>query len=305
MDVTVAICTWNRAQSLDATLAHLCKLRVPPQTKWELVVINNRSTDNTEEVIGRYNSLLPLRAVVEHQQGISHSRNRVLAEAKGDLLLCIDDDVLVDPDWLQAYQRAAADWPEAAYFGGNIEPLFESSPPAWILKNPQLVEAPFAVRQLGHNTRPLDSSEMPFGANMAFRRRFLAGLSFDSTLGRVGAGFISGDEIDLIRRLLQQGAKGVWVGSARVKHIIPKERLTTGYIWNFFSGLAVAELRLNGMPPGKRWFNMPRWMIKLYLESRIKSLIYTARKGSRWARAFRESAWTFGALRELVKTRNC
>jgi glycosyltransferase involved in cell wall biosynthesis len=305
MDITVAICTWNRARLLDVTLTQMRKLRIPADIDWEILVVNNRSTDKTDEIIHRHTPHLPLRPLFEEKQGHSHARNRALMEAHGDLVLWTDDDVLVDPDWVAAYIEAAQAWPDAAYFGGNIEPLFETNPPAWILKNPQLVEAPFAVRQLGHDTRPLDSSEMPFGANMAFRRRFLAGLSFDSTLGRVGAGFISGDEIDLIRRLLQQGAKGVWVGSARVKHIIPKERLTTGYIWNFFSGLAVAELRLNGMPPGKRWFNMPRWMIKLYLESRIKSLIYTARKGSRWARAFRESAWTFGALRELVKTRNC
>jgi glycosyltransferase involved in cell wall biosynthesis len=301
MDVTVAICTWNRARTLDATLSHLRQLRVPPQTTWEVIVVNNRSPDNTEEVIKRYVSVLPLRSVIEHQQGISHSRNRVLAEATGDLLLCTDDDVLVDPDWMQAYQRAAEAWPEATFFGGTIEPLFEAAPPSWVLRNPKLVEGPFAVRRLGAETRPLDPLELPFGANMAFRRRNIEGLSFATALGRVGNGMVRGEESDFMRRLIDRGATGVWVGNARVRHFVPRERLTTRYIWNFFVSSGAADVRRRGGPGGKRWFNMPRWVIRQHIQYRLKSWFFAPRKNARWAGAFRESAATYGTLRELYR----
>jgi glycosyltransferase involved in cell wall biosynthesis len=301
MDITVAVCTWNRAQIFDATLSHLCNLRVSPETNWEVLVINNRSTDNTQEVISRYESRLPLRVVVERQQGISHARNRVLTEATGDLLLCIDDDVLVDPDWLQTYQRAAAAWPEATFFGGTIEPLFEAPPPNWVIRNPDLVESPFALRQLGAETRALEPAELPYGANMAFRRRNIGDVSFAAALGRVGQSMVRGEESDFIRRLMDRGATGVWVGGARVRHFVPCERLTTRYIWNFFASMGAADVRRRGGPAGKRWFNLPRWVIRQHIENRFKSWLFAPRKGARWADAFRESASTYGTLRELCR----
>jgi glycosyltransferase involved in cell wall biosynthesis len=301
VDITVSICTWNRAKLLDATLAQMCKLRIPAATDWEVLVVNNRSTDNTEAVVGQYLSQLPLRPLLEERQGVSFARNRVLAEARGKLLLCIDDDVLVDPDWLEAYQHAAEAWPDAGFFGGTIEPFFESEPPEWVLKNPKLVEAPFALRRLGCETRPLPQTELPYGANMAFRRECVRGVSFSSVLGRVGPGMIRGEESDFIRRLIDRGAHGVWVGSARVKHFVPRERLTTQYIWDFFAGMGAADVRRRGGPSGKRWFNMPRWVIRQHLENRVKSWLFALQKDDRWAAAFRESAATFGTLRELCK----
>lgn len=286
---------------LDATLAQLCKLRVPAGTDWELLVVNNACTDNTQEVIARYLSRLPLRSLFEQKQGISHARNRVMAEARSNLLLWIDDDVLVDEDWLAAYQRAANAWPDATYFGGTIEPLFESNPPAWILRNPELVAAPFAVRQFGNETRPLQKTELPYGANMGLRRDRVLGHSFPPLLGRVGSGMVRGEETDFIRQLMNRGDQGVWVGSARVKHIIPQERLTVQYMWNYFAGMGAADVRRRGGPPGKRLFNMPRWIIRQHIQSRIKSWLFAIKKNDRWAAAFQESAATFGTLRELRK----
>src|SRR3954466_10143738 len=110
MLVSVAICTWNRAENLDQTLAGLRGLHVPADVEWELLVVNNNSTDATEEVIARHTAQLPLRRLFERKQGLSNARNCAAAAARGDLLLWTDDDVLVDPDWLAVYVDSARRW---------------------------------------------------------------------------------------------------------------------------------------------------------------------------------------------------
>ena len=177
MLVTVAICTWNRAEFLDQTLAEMHKLRIPAGVDWELLVVNNHCTDDTNEVTARHAGKLPLRPLFEAKQGLSPAHNCAIQAARGELIVWTDDDVLVDPDWLDAYCQAAAQWPEATFFGGNIQPWFACEPPRWIVDNPRL--APFSERQLGSAVRLMSPQEYPFGANMAFRRAAIDPLAFD------------------------------------------------------------------------------------------------------------------------------
>jgi glycosyltransferase involved in cell wall biosynthesis len=120
---------------LDETLARLQELHIPEGVIWELLVVNNCCTDNTDEVISRHGARLPLRRLHEPRPGLSNARNCALGAARGDLLIWTDDDVLVDSRWLEEYVRAAHDWPEAAFFGGTVNPWFPKAPPRWILQN--------------------------------------------------------------------------------------------------------------------------------------------------------------------------
>src|SRR5262249_32698178 len=131
MDVTVAICTWNRAHLLDRGLSRFCELRVPDGLTWELLVVDNNCTDDTAAVVDKDADRLPVRRIVEPKQGLSNARNCAIRHATGALLIFTDDDVLVDELWLDAYVTAAARWPNAAYFGGVIIPKYEDEPPAW------------------------------------------------------------------------------------------------------------------------------------------------------------------------------
>src|SRR5262245_24832825 len=130
--ITVAVCTWNRAKLLEQSLASMRRLRVPSGHDWELLVVDNNCTDDTDAVLRSYAGCLPLRRLFEPTPGKSHAANLALAHARGELILWTDDDVMVDPDWLSAYAGAAARWPDVAYFGGRIVPLFEAPPPRWL-----------------------------------------------------------------------------------------------------------------------------------------------------------------------------
>jgi glycosyltransferase involved in cell wall biosynthesis len=291
--VTVGVCTWNRAALLDQTLTRMRELRLPAGATWELLVVNNNSTDDTDAVIENHAAAVPIRRLFEPMPGHSNARNRAIEHARGDLLVWTDDDVLVDPDWIAEYLKAAERFPEAGYFGGTVDPWFETDPPRWVVRNLALIPGPFAVRQLGPEVRPLAEKEQVFGANMAFRTDLLKQFRFNPELGRKGTGMLSGDETDLIDRIKATGRSGVWVGPARVRHYIPADRLTAAYVWRFFHGLGRTNQRLAPHDRGvSRFLGAPRWVIRLYLAERLKSLVLAPWGGPAWVRSFtRAAAW--------------
>ncbi len=129
MKITVAICTWNRHELLRKTLAEMTKLTVPPEVEWELLVVNNNCTDDTDDVIGEFEKQLPLKRIFEEKPGLSHARNCAIEHASGELLIWTDDDVLVDANWLVEYVKGAEAWPDASFFGGTVDPWFEIGTP--------------------------------------------------------------------------------------------------------------------------------------------------------------------------------
>jgi glycosyltransferase involved in cell wall biosynthesis len=297
--VSVIICTWNRADLLDMTLEHFARLRVPPGVGWELLVVNNNSTDHTDAVLQRHAGRLPLRRLFEPRPGKSFAANLALAEARSDLLLWTDDDIHVDPDWLAEYVAAARAWPDASYFGGTIEPLFSVTPPAWIRRHIDLLGGPYAVQQRGPDIRPLGPEEVPFGANMAFRGGVLRPGSFDPRLGPCKKTEIRGEEAELIRRLTGEGHRGVWVGTARVKHYIPPERLTQGYLWRYYVGLGRTEIRLHGRG-GRLLGGVPAWALRQYVTARAAMWLHWPWRGARWVRSLRTAARSLGIIQECL-----
>src|SRR5215469_16098458 len=126
MFVTVAICTFNRADSLRLTLDTLVAMRIPSNLAWELVIVNNNSTDHTDHVISEYVGRLQVRPEFEHKTGKSYALNRAADVAKGEYIVWIDDDVLADSGLLMAYVEAFRRWPEATIFGGRNKPKYEA-----------------------------------------------------------------------------------------------------------------------------------------------------------------------------------
>lgn len=171
MKFTVAICTWNRASLLSRVLTQLARIH-HPACAWEVVVVNNNSTDDTERVLDAFAGRLALRPVFEHRPGLSHARNAAVGQATGDYIVWTDDDALVDVSWLAAYRRAVERRPEAAVFGGPVRPQFEGTPPPWLSAAWLDIQAAFATRDLGAEPFELDiAGELPYGANFVVRAR--------------------------------------------------------------------------------------------------------------------------------------
>jgi glycosyltransferase involved in cell wall biosynthesis len=235
MRFTVAICTWNRAPLLSGVLERLTRLQNPPGA-WEVLVVNNGSTDDTERVLDAFAERLPLRRAFEPRPGLSHARNTAVGHARGDYVVWTDDDALVDAGWLAAYERAVESHPEAAVFGGPVRPLFEGTPPRWLSSAWEEIGMAYAARDLGGEPFELSGhGDLPYGTNFVIRSREQRQFAYDPALGRRREGGALGEETAVIRAILAAGGKGRWVPDASVEHWIPKERQTIRYLRSYFA----------------------------------------------------------------------
>jgi glycosyltransferase involved in cell wall biosynthesis len=303
MIVTVAICTWNRADLLDRTLTEMHSLRNPPGVEWELLVVNNHCTDDTDEVIARHSDRLPIRRLFEERQGHSHARNCAVAAAAGELIIWTDDDVLVDPDWMGRYVESAGRWPEISFFGGPVYPWFEVDPPGWISRNVHDLWGPFALLDLGSDVRPLSDKEGPIGANMAFRRDTLKEVGFSSRFGRVGGELRGSDEVDVITRVRKQGGRGLWVGNAGVRHFVPKARFTLEYLGRWYRCSGKDAVRLGWVEPCPTVLGVPRWVVRVCVAASAASWFLSPFKSDSWLQSFRNAAFFRGVIEETMAVR--
>lgn len=246
MDVTVSICTWNRAALLDQLLVSIGSLVVPDGCQWEVLVVNNNCTDATDEVIEKHAATIPIRREFESRQGIAHARNRAGEAAHGNWVLCTDDDTIVDKHWMVEYLRAIEAHPDADLFGGPIAPEFEVDPPAWLQHSFESVAVAYAHLDRGHESFKIDHPmQLPFGANMAIRGRHLKNDPFDVSLGRVKFERIAGEETLMLENLLHAGGHGWWHPEAKVRHFVPAANMTRRFLRKHFFDQGRTHVKMN------------------------------------------------------------
>lgn len=237
---TVALCTHNHADRLLRTLADLLGIQAP-QAPWELLVIDNASTDATQDILARraWTSGWQARVAREGKLGLSHARNRAIQDARGEYLIFIDDDETPDPGWLRACERLIREHAPDA-FGGRIEVLFEDQRPAWVTGE--------LMGFLGQLNRadaivPLTERGTSFyGGNFGFRKAVCDTVgTFDTLLGRKGTGNTGGEEVDFYRRLLDAGFKVWWTPEAVIYHRIQAAKLKRTYFLSLHYRQGCAE----------------------------------------------------------------
>jgi len=234
--VTIAICTWNRASLLQRTLDSMTSLQIPRGIEWEIVVVDNASTDATPDVIAQAATKLPVHGVHEPRQGHSFARNTAVAAARGELLVWTDDDVRVERDWISEFLQGAAAEPRTQFWGGTVLPDFESPPPRWVDENWEISSRIYALRDWKGIVPQVDLKHLPFGANFAIRTAAQRSYGFDPNFGRKGTGMRGFDEVDVFRRMLDAGEIGTWRVAAKLHHFIPTSRLTLDYVRRYYVG---------------------------------------------------------------------
>jgi glycosyltransferase involved in cell wall biosynthesis len=231
LDLSVLIATRNRALCLRETLRSMCRLQCEapgePPVRWELVIVDNGSTDDTAQVLAEFTTLLPLRSGYVGESGQNRARNSALADLRGRVTVLSDDDVSVAPDWLLEWRRGIARWPAASVFGGQITPSFPAGTPDWIsgARFPFRAQcfAAFAPRQ-GEG----GYAGTPFGPNFAVRTEVLREAAFREDLGPASDSYAVGGETELVMRLQRQGHTVVYLPLARVQHRLAAENLDIG-----------------------------------------------------------------------------
>ena len=234
------ICTYNREKYIYECLSRLASNSA--KEGWEIVLVNNNSTDNTAAECERFvEDYKPTnyRYVVETKQGLSFARNRGIAEAKGDWLVFLDDDAMVGEDYIANLQAHLKQHPEAGAFGGQIEPFFEDGEPEWCSKwSMGFVSA----IDRGDKVHVFPDNKFPIGANMGIKREVIEKVGmFNTELGRTGNNLLAGEEKDLFNRIREAGYEILYLPNIGVKHCIPGRRTTREFVERLAYGVGVSE----------------------------------------------------------------
>ncbi|MGA3067353.1 MAG: glycosyltransferase [Tepidisphaeraceae bacterium] len=227
--ISIAIATHNRAEDLARTLTSLGEMDLPAGLRAEILVIPNRCTDKTEQVIAHAakSARLPLRSVPENRLGLSHARNRAISAAKYDVVAFLDDDVDMDKNWLTAMAAAHATGQYAAV-GGRAHLVYPHQRPTWL--DPR-DEGYLTKVELGDAPRPAAPDEI-YGLNLSFNRAWVNKVgAFRTDLGRVGASLIGDEEYELLSRITAAGGKLLYEPAAVVGHRVPQSRLNRSWFW--------------------------------------------------------------------------
>jgi glucosyl-dolichyl phosphate glucuronosyltransferase len=237
VDFTVIVCTYNRSGNLPACLAALARQEGVDELEWEVLVVDNNSTDDTPATVERLGRELPIRVryVREAQQGLNYARNHGVNSSESTYFTFVDDDIQVSPQWLAAlagaFRRTDAD-----AVGGRIHLDPAIKLPPWIV--PGTETAGFlGYQDFGNAPFRMDGvSRYPFGGNMSFHRRVVARIGlFDPKLGRKGEGrkrgeLFKGAETDYFHRLAASGdARIFYEPNAVVYHRVQPHQLQKRY----------------------------------------------------------------------------
>ena len=239
--ISVIVCTYNRDRFIYETLSRIAK-NTYPAYRYEIILINNNSTDLTAEECQRFRHDYPTvnyHYFIEYSQGLSHARNRGIIESNGEMLVFLDDDSFINNSYLQRLADYLEQYPDTDAFGGKIKPLFENNTiPKWLSR---WTYSWVSAIDKGEKVRVFKGKAYPIGANMGIKRTALPEGLFNTALGRNKDNLMGGEEKDIFNRLQAANKNILYFPEIEVLHIIPEKRTTRKYIKKMAQGVGKSE----------------------------------------------------------------
>lgn len=233
--LTLAICTYNNSTLLDRTLATIEQQRITSSIEWSVLVVDNNSTDNTKSIVENYidrETIPQLRYVFEERQGLAHARRRALAETSAEAIAFIDDDCLLDSDWVDRAITFLEQHPNAGAIGGEVELLWEVQPQAIHIQ----CQKNFSAQNWGSNPLQLPSKGWTYlvGAGLLLRRQAVeksGWLERGNLLDRCESKLSSGGDIEMVLRIRKAGYELWYNPEMKLQHYIPQKRMSLEYLY--------------------------------------------------------------------------
>jgi len=269
MSISVILCTCNRCESLAKTLESLAVSALPDAVEWEVLVVDNNSSDQTRDVVEEFRGRYPgrFRYLFVPNPGKSYALNAGIREARGRILAFVDDDVTVEPTWLQ---NLTAPLREGEWGGVGGRTLLEQtfSRPRWLaLDGPYSMGGVLAALfDLGD--KPCELEEAPYGANMAFQKKMFEKYGgFRTDLGPSPNREIPrpNEDTEFGRRLMKAGERLWYEPSAVVRHPVSASRLKKKYFLTWWLDYGRAQIRERGKRP-------PVWRIPRHYFSVLRMI---------------------------------
>ena len=290
-DISVVVCTHNRAELLRDALQSLTKLDTDNRFQYEVLVVDNASTDRTPDVVNEVakNSPVSIRRVHETNKGIVFARNRGIEEARGEWIAFFDDDQLADVRWLLEL-RDMAEQHNVRCVGGSVKLYFPDG------NAPTL--SPFCRMLLGETVGMdapcrYDCKVTPGAGNLMLHRSVFEEVGrFDERFNR------RGEDTDLFLRLHRQGIDSWYTPDAVVHHHTPKERLDDQYL------LSVSRMMVQGMAVDdqNRW---GKYLYPVFWLARVAQGAIVLAPRFLWATLLRDKQKILAARCRLLLVAGC
>ena len=264
MIFSVILCTYNRQDLLRAAMESILKQDFPVD-KYEMIVVDNNSLDNTPEIVEevrRLNATRNITYVREERQGLSFARNAGAKAARGRMLAYLDDDSEADAAWLTELQRTSDAHPDASCIGGKVVGNWDGNEPAWFVGTVRNI--------LEHNMGDVDIAIVPpayfMGCNFAVLRKTLFEIGgFSINLGYTGNCLLGNEELEILHKLHERGLATYYSAKAMVYHKASRNKFTRMYAWRRFYQQGISDVVLERNKRRQR-----RWA---YLKKGAKVLV--------------------------------
>jgi glycosyltransferase involved in cell wall biosynthesis len=245
LDLTIAIPTFNGACRLPELLERLRHQIHTENIKWEIIVVDNNSTDQTAEVIKKYQQdwecPYPLRYCFETKQGAAYARKRAVAEARGILIGFLDDDNYPLSNWVAAAYSFAQEHPQAGAYGSQIHPDWEVEPPEKF----QRIAPYLAITERGNLPLLYQANKklLPPSAGLVVRKQAWLESVPDRPIltGRVTGNMLTGEDLEMLSYIQKAGWEVWYNPEMEIYHKIPQSRLQKEYLIPFFQGIGLSR----------------------------------------------------------------
>ena len=266
--LSALICTHNRADYLRQAIESLQQQQMA-QDQYEIIVVDNGSTDSTRQVVGKFSRIPNLFYLYEPRLGLAYARNTAWQNARGAYVAYLDDDALAYPDWLSKTVEAFNRQPRPGCVGGRTDPLWEATRPAWL--SDQLA-AGLAVVDWSNTPHYLHdlSKEWLVGANLAFPVEVLRDIGgFVEGLDRTGKNLLSGGDVFIEKQIVKAGYDCLYYPAMRVQHHIQSSRLEQRWFLRryYWQGISDAFMHIVETRPNRR----ARWRLAIQKAARLFS----------------------------------
>lgn len=253
---TVAIPTYNGETRLPKVLERLRSQVGTEDISWEILIVDNNSSDNTAKVVEDYQAnwleSVPLRYSFEPEQGAAFARQRAVREARGELIGFLDDDNLPNSDWVMQAYTFAQRYPKGGAFGGQIHGDFEVQPP----ENFKRIQAFLSIREHGSSTHQFDPNNLrlPTAAALVVRKKaWCESVPSRPVLkGRLGNSMLGGEDYEPLLHMHKAGWEIWYNPTLHTYHQIPRQRLERDYLLSLSRGCGLATCQL-------RFINAKNW----------------------------------------------
>ena len=242
----VVICTYNNAPMLTDALAALARQRPPDGSRWGCLVVDNNCTDATTSVVEKHiaDGTIPgLRVVREPRQGLTPSRQCGVRSSVAPWIAFVDDDCILENDWIVQAVSFAESHADVGAFGGTVTLDFCADTPAYA----RAYGYSFAEQNHGDVQK---RAAFLVGAGLVVSRSALSscGWTDDPVLpDRIGKRLVSGGDVEIVLRIASEGYELWYVPDCRLRHRIPPQRTSLPYLTAINRGLGVSQALADAM----------------------------------------------------------